>query len=368
MQKPLAFPNNLCSKLLSANAGYAPTLIHIFLVTHLLPLLRAAPSCGSGYCSVMEKNLYIVPPEETGIRLDRAVAAIPSVASRSKAKKAIESGKVTVDGAPAREMSVGTSLTAGTRVEIRWNTPGTSKAWVKGRQQIKEAQLDILFEDESMLAVSKPPGLLTDSASRYQQKHRQTLKKRLKAYLNAQNKHPFIVHRIDRDTSGVVLIAKTEGSSDALRIQFRDHTTTRIYWLAVHGTPRHPDIDWVDPMMWDSAQRIQRIVPPEHEAAYMARCTAKVLHTFRHTAILEVQPDSGRRNQIRLQAHVRDHPLIGERLYVPENWEPPFSFPRQALHARHLTVKHPKTGQPISFDAPLPDDLQTLEKQMRHHS
>ena len=118
-------------------------------------------------------------------------------------------------------------------------------------------------------------------------------------------------------------------------------------------------------MMWDKAQRIQRVVDPEHEAAFRARCWATVQRGFRNAAILEVKLDSGRRNQIRLQAQLRDHPLIGERLYIPRKWTPPFLFPRQALHARALSVSHPITGDTVDFKAPLPSDLKQLIKQLR---
>jgi len=310
----------------------------------------------------MSQDAFTIPDEQAGLRLDKAVATIPSVGSRGRARKAIESGKVIVDGKRMGKDQLGLKLAAGAKVLVEWNRPGTSKEWVKGRQQLQQANLSILFEDDEILAINKPAGLLTDAATRHQQRHRDTLKKRLKIYLKAQDKHPFIVHRIDRDTSGVVLVAKTERSSEALRQQFRNHKPERRYWVAVYGVPKPASAEWVDPMMWDSAQRIQRRVDPDHEAAFQARCWAQVQRSFRNASILEVKLDSGRRNQIRLQAQLRGHPLIGERLYVPEKWKPTIPFKRQALHAHYLTVRHPKTGDSLALEAKLPNDLRDLVK------
>jgi len=313
----------------------------------------------------MSNDLFTVSESQAGIRLDKAVAQIPSVASRNRAQKAIQSGKVHLNGQAVDPEQLGVKLNSGDVVSVEWNRPGTSKDWVKGRLQLQQANLSILFEDDDLLAINKPPGLLTDSATRHQQRTRDTLKKRLKVYLKAQGKHPFIVHRIDRDTSGVVLVAKTESSSEALRHQFRTHTPVRKYWLAVHGVLRAQGEEWINPMMWDRAQRIQRPVEPEHEAAFHARCWATVTQSYRSASVLEVKLDSGRRNQIRLQAQLRGHPLIGERLYIPAKWAPTLSFDRQALHAHFLTVQHPSTGQEITFKAPLPTDLRALLERIR---
>ena len=313
----------------------------------------------------MSKNDLIVSDAQDGIRLDKAISLIPSVGSRRRAREAIESGKVFINTTPAPRDAFGHKLSVGDALQVRWNQPGSSKDWVKARRNLKDANLTILHEDSEVLAVFKPAGLLTDSATRHQQKHRDTLKKRLKQYLKAQQCHPFIVHRIDRDTSGIVLVAKTEQSSEALRHQFRNHQPTRRYWVAVEGRPTWNEKEWINPMMWDSAQRIQRPVPPTHEAAFMARCTATVVQRFARSSILSVQLDSGRRNQIRLQAQLHGHPLIGERLYIPKGWIPSTPFARQALHAHTLSFAHPKDGHPVHLESELPADLQNLVKQLR---
>ena len=315
----------------------------------------------------MTKNQLTVSDDQDGIRLDKAISLISSVGSRRRAREAIESGKVTINEHTAAADAFGQKLHPGDTLCVRWNQPGSSKDWVKARRNLKDAKLTLLYEDDEVLGVFKPPGLLTDSATRHQQKHRDTLKKRLKQYLKAQQRHPFIVHRIDRDTSGIVLVAKTEKSSEALRHQFRNHQPTRRYWVAVEGRPTWDKKDWVNPMMWDRAQRIQRPVPADHEAAFMARCTATVLQRFKRSSLLSVQLDSGRRNQIRLQAQLHGHPLIGERLYIPKGWVPSMPFERQALHAHRLTFAHPDDGRDVHLEAELPPDLQNLVKQLRRN-
>jgi len=310
-------------------------------------------------------NLFVVPDSEDGMRLDRAVAAIPSVGSRSRARKALESRKVTVAGSLAAVGDAGSPVPAGTEVRVEWNRPGTSFAHVKGNRSLEEAKIRILYEDEALIAVDKPAGLLSDSATRKQQKERDTLKKRLLPYLKAKGHRPWIVHRIDRDTSGIVLVAKSESLVQPLKNQFYAHTPERIYWTAVEGTPNPLTGTWTHTMRWDGRRRIQGLCSPGADGATTATAHYEVVHQYGPVSVLDVQLYTGRRNQIRLQAQSVGHPLIGERLYIPEGHRPIRPFPRQALHARRLTIKHPVSGDPLTIKAPLPQDLKTWLEGMR---
>lgn len=291
------------------------------------------------------------------LRLDKVVAAMADVGSRRRAREAIQTGKVLVDKEVCTEP--GLMVAPGTHVELQYNRPGTGKDRVAGKKGLIEAGLDIVFEDEHLVAVSKPPGLLTDTASVEQHRTRDSVWKRLRAYLRASGDLPRTVHRIDRDTSGVVLFARTEPAELNLRDQFRNHRPERTYLALVAGQPTWDRAEWLDWTRWNGAARILVRVPPAADGGKETRCQVSVRRRFGHVASeIEVRLHTGRRNQIRLQASERGFPLLGERLYVDRAGGRRIGprVPRQMLHARTLGVIHPKTGRPLTLRARIPAD------------
>ncbi|MFK7928122.1 MAG: pseudouridine synthase [Myxococcota bacterium] len=287
------------------------------------------------------------------VRLDKVVAAFPSVSSRSRAKDAISTGKVLIDGEVCTE--VGFMVPAGCEVQLQWNRPGTGKDRVAGKKGLLEAGLDIVFEDEHLVAVCKPSGMLTDTASVEQHRTRDSVWKRLRAYLRASGDLPRTVHRIDRDTSGVVLFARTDPAEYNLRDQFRKHKPTRSYLALIHAKPSWDENEWLDWTRWNGAARKLVKIPDDGDGGKETRCHVTVRRRFiRNASEIEVRLHTGRRNQIRLQAAVRGYPLLGERLYVDRPWG--MKVPRQMLHARTLGVVHPITGRPITLRARIPSD------------
>lgn len=309
----------------------------------------------------------IVSPDQAGTRLDKLVVDLPDVGSRRRARQAIETGKVSVDGEVCGAADVGRKLEAGAQVSIAWSRPGTGQAKHKASQGLQEAGLEVIYEDAWIVAVNKPPGLLTDTANKEQAQTRDSLRARLQRYLRVQGDGVFVVHRIDRDTSGVVLLARTEQASQELRRQFRVHTPERRYLAVVHGVPDPAQGEWADWMAWDGVKLIQRKTPEGAKGAVRASTSVRTVAQFgRHSSLLELKLYTGRRNQIRLQAALRGHPLLGERLYLPAGWQRPEKalIKRQALHAASLVVEHPKHREPIRFEPPPPHDLQKLLKQL----
>ncbi len=304
--------------------------------------------------------------EGGGQRLDRLLAARPSVTSRRRASEAVDSGKVYINGRLVAAEEAGLPVPAGADVEIRWNQPGTGAERRKGEKGLEAAGLRILHDDGDVIAVDKPPGLLTDTADSVQAKERDSVKKRLAAFLKPRGHEPFVCHRIDRDTSGVVLFACHEKAGLALRAQFANHEPERVYWVGVHGVPVPREGKWEDWMFWDKTQLLQRIVPSTAPGAMLAKAAYEVLMAGNGASVLRVQLDTGRRNQIRVHTMHHGHPLLGERLYIPRmfrrlEWEPP----RQALHAQKVTIVHPTRGHKITFESPLPPDLIALERKIR---
>ena len=225
-------------------------------------------------------------------------------------------------------------------------------------------QLDILYEDRLLLVLNKPAGLLSvplprkmDAPSVYDY---------LEAYLRPSKRRPFVVHRIDRDTSGVVLFAKDPRTQQALRRQFLRHEPERVYLAVVYGHPESQVGTWRDHLVWDRKALIQKKTHPRDPQGAEAISDYRVVESFRDASLIEVRLQTGKRNQIRIQARLRGHTLVGERRYVygPEALRP-IAFPRQALHASRLAFRHPHTGRDMQFEAPLPDDLRDLLTRLR---
>jgi len=297
----------------------------------------------------MSDETFDAPADD---RLDRLIAARRSVGSRGRARAAITSGKVSVDGHRCDEP--GAPIRAGQRVHIAWTRPGTGAERRRGREGLADAGLTILYEDADVVAVDKPPGLLTDTASVEQHRTRDSVYKRLRAWLRPRGDRPFTVHRIDRDTSGVVLFARNDRAEASLRDQFRARSPERVYRAIVVGRPARAEETWIDPTRWHKGRKILERVAPTTPGAWHTECAVRLVRTLGDLSEIEVRLTTGRRNQIRLQAALRGLPLVGERLYVDRPTGPP--APRQLLHAHRLGVRHPTTGEPVVVESPLPAD------------
>lgn len=297
----------------------------------------------------MSTDDFTAPTDD---RLDRLLAARPSVASRRRARDAVESGKVQVDGLRCTE--AGRAVSAGTRIQIDWARPGTGHERRRGREGMARSGLVILYEDSDMIAVDKPPGLLTDTASVEQHRTRDSVYKRLRAWLRPRGDRPFTVHRIDRDTSGVVLFARTQAAEANLRQQFRTRGPTRIYRAIVEGAPPFTEQTWTDFTRWHKGKRILEQVSEHTPGARETISRVSVVEQRGPICEIQVQIETGRRNQIRLQASLRGLPLVGERLY--RDGPGATRAPRQLLHAWRLAVYQPTTGARVEIEAPLPPD------------
>jgi len=177
---------------------------------------------------------------------------------------------------------------------------------------------------------------------------------------------PFVVHRIDRDTSGLVLFAVKAEAQARLKDQFRRREPERIYWAVVYGRPSPSQGTWQDRLVWDTKALIQKETSPGDPSGVDASCEYRVLETFAGTSLIEVRLHTGKRNQIRIQARLRGHTLVGETRYVygPDALRP-IEFGRQALHAHRLAFRHPADERPIEFEAPLPADFAGLLSRLR---
>jgi 23S rRNA pseudouridine1911/1915/1917 synthase len=300
-----------------------------------------------------------VTADESGSRLDKFLAAPERLRSRGRAADALGRGKIFVNDLEVTLADAARRLAPGDAVRAWIDRPGSA------RRQHSAPSLDIVFEDQAIILVNKPAGLLTVPLAR--RGDAPALSGLLEASFRAQGKKPpLAVHRIDRDTSGLVLFARNPRAQLRLKDQFRKHEPDRVYWAVVYGVP-HPLVGtWRDHIVWDQEALIQKETHPKDPRAAEAISGYRVLERFAATSLMEVRLQTGKRNQIRLQARLRGHMLVGEQRYVygPDHLRP-VAFPRQALHARQLGLRHPDTGAAVVFEAPLPTDMAELIDRLR---
>jgi 23S rRNA pseudouridine1911/1915/1917 synthase len=302
-----------------------------------------------------------VGADEAGLRLDKFLAAPARLASRGRALAAIERGKVSINGREAATADAATRLAAGDVVRVWMDRPGSAKARPRAS---RVGDLQILYEDDALLVVNKPAGLLAVPLER--KREAPSVYEQLEDHFRSRRRKPFVVHRIDRDTSGLVVFAKDPGAQARLKEQFKRREPERVYLAVVYGRPDPPRGTWRDHLVWDRKALIQKETHPRDPRASDAISEYRVLETFRDASLIEVRLGTGRRNQIRIQARLRGHTLVGERRYVfgPDALRT-IAFERQALHAYRLAFNHPRDGRRLEFEAPLPPDLSSLVERLR---
>ncbi len=306
---------------------------------------------------------WTVRASEAGLRLDKFLAHPDRLASRGKAAGALERGKVFVNDAEVLLAAASTRLATGDVVQVWMDRPGSSKPRPRERHV---GDLHLLYEDDQIVVVNKPPGLLTVPLP--DEREINSVQELLGEYLRSRGRkrRVFVVHRIDRDTSGLVMFAKDPLSQKRLKDQFRRREPERVYWAVVYGRPDPASGTWRDHLAWDKDALIQKQTHPKDPRAAEAISDYRVLEAFGATSLVEVRLRTGKRNQIRLQARLRGHTLVGEKRYVfgPETIRP-VAFPRQALHAQRLALRHPADDRPLAFEAPLPADFAGLLRKLR---
>jgi len=308
---------------------------------------------------------YIVPPEEAGKRIDAWLADTLGTLSRSRVKTLIEEHRLRRDGtlvtAPAEPAKAGATYA----LDIPDPTPA--------RPQPQAIPFDILFEDKDLIVLDKPVGLVVHPAPGNMDG---TLVNALLAHCGpgftgiGAEKRPGIVHRLDKDTSGVMVVAKTQLANDALTAAFAARDLDRAYQALVWGLPTATTGEIEGDIGRDKRDR-KRMAVVGHGGKY-ALTRYKTLQAWgTSVALLECRLATGRTHQIRVHlAHI-GHPVVGDPVYIrripaaakglaqPERGLL-LDFPRQALHAARLGFKHPRTGEMLSFETPIPRDMQSL--------
>ena len=300
---------------------------------------------------------FVVSPEEAGLRLDRFVSAHSAEMSRTRVQELIEAGLVILNGKAAKGSQ---KVRAEDVVEV---TPAPRPAMKAEAEQIP---LDILYEDDDLIAVNKAAGMTVHAGAG---NSRGTLVNALLGRGQALSQggdplRPGIVHRIDKETSGILLVAKNDFAHAKLADSFRERTIKKIYIALVQGILSEDQGRIELPIARDPVRRNRMTAKRTASlpSVRTARTDWRVLARIDSTTLVEVQLHTGRTHQIRVHFSALRHPVVGDTLYgasaelhVADSMLPPLG--RNFLHAAKLGFLQPRTGQPIQLTAPLPAEL-----------
>jgi 23S rRNA pseudouridine1911/1915/1917 synthase len=289
----------------------------------------------------------LLPPEAAGLRLDRALADRFPEHSRTVVASWIEAGRVTRDGAPVAGRD---RVKGGERIVVDVPPPRPTELVPEDRP------LSILFEDDALLVLDKPSGLTVHPGSG---RRDGTLANALVHHLRGLPTiggadRPGIVHRLDKDTSGVLLVAKTEPAHRAVSRAFAAREVAKEYVAVVHGVVAGERGRIDAPLGRSSAGRTRMAVKEGGRASQTDWTVEERLP--RHT-VLRCFPKTGRTHQIRVHLREQKHPIVGDPLYGWKSAPGDDLVSRLLLHAHRLALAHPVTGARISFEAPLPPDF-----------
>jgi len=292
-----------------------------------------------------------VPAKLGGLRLDQALARLFPQYSRNRLQAWLKSGYITIEG---RRLAPDQQVIGGEKIALR--PPRVPDAAVPRAQRMP---LKVLFEDAALIVIDKPAGLVVHPGAGQPDR---TLLNALLAHAPALAAVPRagIVHRLDKDTSGLIVVAKTVEAQADLVKQLVDRSMRRVYLAVVQGDP--PASGVIDaPLGRDARVRTRMAVTHRGKEA---RTAYRVLERYGAAALVECRLETGRTHQIRVHfQHIR-HPLVGDETYR-RGTRHGIAFPRQALHAAELALRHPLTLKPVSWKSPLPRDMKRLVESLR---
>ncbi len=299
--------------------------------------------------------MHVVTSEQDGIALDRLLRELMPGKSWNDARKLVTSGKVKVDGRRVLEPTL--RLKPGMRVELSMNAP----------RPRSEGTLDssaIVHVDSQLVVVRKPAGI---SSVPYDEHESGTLDELVRRALKGRggSDAPLgVVHRLDKDTSGLLVFARTLTAKRALKQAFRFHTVRRRYLAIVHGTP--PEKSFKTRLVKDRGDGL-RGSTERSELGREAITHVKVLERLNAASLVECRLETGRTHQIRIHLSEAGHPVVGDKVYSRGYRGQLLPAPRLMLHACELGFEHPSTGKPMHFEEPLPDDMQRVLDGLRRH-
>lgn len=298
-----------------------------------------------------EKYQFYIEEEQKGTRIDLVLSLSLPDTSRSFIQKLFEKGNILVNGIPCTSKKY--KVAACDLVEITIPKP------VDLQIEAEDIPIDIVYEDEDLLVVDKPRGMVVHPAiGNYTGTLVNAVMFHCGERLSSINGviRPGIVHRIDKDTSGLLMIAKNDRAHESLSAQLAEHSITRRYQALVYHNIREDEGTVNAPLGRDPKNRLKRAVTDLN--AKHAVTHYKVLERFGKYTLIEARLETGRTHQIRVHMAYIKHPLVGDLLYGPKKQAIPVEG--QMLHAKTLGFVHPRTGVYMEFDSPLPQYFVTI--------
>lgn len=310
----------------------------------------------------------VVEPAQADARLDWFLTRQFPRYSRTFLRRAINAATIKVDG---RRAKASHRVSAGERVWV------TLPELPREGPEPADIPLDILYEDASLAAINKPPGMVVHPGKG---NWRGTLASALQFHFDHLSEiggptRPGIVHRLDRDTSGVIVVAKNDRAHKALADQFEARTVAKEYFAIVVGRPNR-DRDLIDlPIGFHPRQREKMAIRPNHPDSRPAQSFFEVIQRFDGFSTVRILPKTGRTHQIRVHLAALGCPVLCDRAYggraeltrgeLRRQADDDVVLNRQALHAHRLAFRHPETGEPLELVAPLPTDLDHVVEELR---
>ena len=303
-------------------------------------------------------TVLTVEPASAGARLDRWLTERFPALSRARLQTLIRGGLVRVDGAVLKAAH---RLRGGESVEIEIPPPAAEEL------EPEPTALSVVYEDDSVLVVDKPAGMVVHPGAG---RAHGTLAAAVLAHSPTVAgvggpRRPGIVHRLDKDTSGLLVIAKTQAAYDDLVAQLAARTVTRRYLAVVHGRVRAAAGVINAPIGRHPRDRVKMAVRPAGRGK-RAVTRYRVLERFPHFTLLELHLETGRTHQIRVHLASLGHPVVGDQVYGKPRLRPPVELDGYALHAAGLTFVHPAFRKSVELDAPVPARMQRLLIHLRN--
>jgi len=308
---------------------------------------------------VNRTHRFTVPDEQSGTRLDRCLADLHGKWSRSRVRRLIDDQQVRVNNRPGKPAM---TVEAGDVIEVSEPPPAPLDL------AAEDIPLDVIYEDDELLVINKPAGLVIHPAAGNPSG---TLVNALLAHCDDLSgiggaERPGIVHRLDKDTSGLLVVAKTESAHHGLSLAFKRRNVDKRYLAVCYGVPAEMDGFVEAPIDRHPSERQRMGVVV---GGRQARTLYEVQKSMAGAAVLLCKPVTGRTHQIRVHMAHMGHALVGDPLYAGRQWrnlaDPRHvvacrDFPRQALHAARLGFTHPVRNVPMDFESEPPEDIRKL--------
>ena len=301
------------------------------------------------------KQEYIVPEKSSGLRIDKFLTESCPDYTRSFLQKLLKSELVEVNGKPVKS-----SYKTAAGDTVTFEVPEAVEAEITAQ----EMPLDILYEDEDVILINKPKGMVVHpAAGHYEGTLVNGLMHHCREQLSGINgvMRPGIVHRIDMDTTGVLIVCKNDLAHNSIAEQLKVHSITRKYYAVVFGSLKDDEGTIHAPIGRHPNDRKKMSINSKNGKDAVTHY--KVLERFHGYTLVECRLETGRTHQIRVHMASIGHPLLGDQVYGPA--KQPFRLQGQTLHAGVLGFLHPRTGEYMEFSAPLPKYFEELLEKLR---